>query len=151
MLRSIYQAIHQVKTNVLFGVSPQGNLSNNEQLYADVAKWCAESGYIDYICPQIYFGFDHTAHPFTETLTGWESLPRHDSVALYIGLALYKAGIPDDPYAGSGRGEWSARRDIIARQVQTLRASGAADGFVLFRYAHLNAAVQETEHLQALL
>lgn len=136
----------------LFGVSPTALTDScRNTAYADVATWMRQAGYVDYICPQIYFGFDNTNHPFAETLAMWESLPRHDEVALYIGLALYKSGISDDPYAGDGRAEWSTRQDIIARQLQALREGGAADGFVLFRYAHLSAAQQEMENLQALL
>ena len=53
MVKAAYQAAHEANENILFGISPQGNLRNNEKLYADVKTWCAEKGYIDYICPQI--------------------------------------------------------------------------------------------------
>ena len=70
---------------------------------------------------------------------------------LYGGLALYKAGLAEDPYAGSGCGEWAAHDDIIARQVTALRQT--TEGFVLFRYGCLTdpVAKQETEHLQTVL
>ena len=135
----------------VFGVSPSALIrSNRDTAYADVAVWMAGAGYIDYICPQIYFGFDNTAHPFPETLAEWESLPRREGVALYIGLALYKAGTVDT-YAGNGRTEWCEQDDIIARQVAAVRESGGADGFALFRYAHLTAAEQEMTNLLRIL
>lgn len=136
----------------LFGVSPAGNLAaNRTTAYANVALWMAQPGYIDYICPQLYTGFDHSTRPFTATLEEWTALPRREGVALYVGLALYKAGLADDPYAGTGAAEWSAHSDIIARQVTALRQS--ADGFVLFRYAYLTdpAATDEMKHLTDIL
>lgn len=135
----------------VFGISPSALISSvRDTAYADVAAWMAQAGYIDYICPQIYFGFENTAHPFTETLAAWKSLPRHEGVALYIGLSLYKAGAVDT-YAGDGCTEWCEHDDIIARQVATIRAGGAADGFALFRFAHLTAAQKEMTNLLRIL
>lgn len=135
----------------VFGVSPSALIASNRvSAYADVAAWMAQAGYIDYVCPQIYFGFGNTAHPFNEVLATWEDLPRREGVELYIGLALYKADAVDT-YAGDGHAEWCEHDDIIARQVTMLRASGAADGFALFRYAHLTAADKEMANLKTIL
>ena len=38
--------------------------SDYSTLYADVIKWSRNEGYIDYICPQIYFGFKNENQPF---------------------------------------------------------------------------------------
>lgn len=134
----------------VFGISPVGlpDKARGDH-YADVAAWMATSGYIDYICPQIYYGFTHERYPYDATLAAWCDLPRADGVALYIGLALYKTG-SDDPYAGSGRQEWMQNTNIVSRQIVALRAAGA-DGFALFRYAHLAADSAEVQHLQAVM
>ena len=121
----------------LFGVSPAADIDKNRTAaYADVTRWMAEAGYIDYICPQLYVGFRHEAKPFTALLTQWAHLPRRQGVKLYIGLALYKVGLEHDPYAGSGGAEWAQDADIIPRQIE--KAQEAADGYVLFRYGNLN-------------
>lgn len=134
-----------------FGISPVGLPDKaRDDHYADVAAWMTTAGYIDYICPQIYYGFAHERYPYETTLAAWCDLPRADGVALYIGLALYKTGLADDPYAGSGRQEWAQNEDIIARQVTALRAA-SADGFALFRYAHLAADSAEMRHLQDIM
>ncbi len=139
------------RTGKVFGISPVGLPDKAySDHYADVARWMATPGYIDYICPQIYYGFAHERYPFDTVLATWRDLPRADSVRLYIGLALYKAGIPDDPYAGSGRQEWAQSDDIIARQVAALRAADA-DGFALFRYAHLAEGSAAVRHLSDIL
>ncbi len=134
-----------------FGISPTAlPQTDRKKAYADTAMWLASPGYVDYLCPQIYFGFTHETHPFSQTLAVWTALPRHNEVALFIGLALYKSG-EADPLAGSGQDEWHTHSDIVARQVAAIRADSRADGFVLFRYAHLLSAVNETDNLQKML
>ena len=120
----------------VFGISPMALVHTcRDKAYADVERWLAQAGYVDYLCPQIYFGFEHTSHPFDETLAAWLAMPRHRGAKLYVGLALYKEGATD-PYAGDGRNEWCERDDIIPRQIAAVKTSGA-DGYVLFRYAQL--------------
>ena len=69
MVEEIYSAVKGVDKDILVGVSPQGNMENNyEYMYADVKKWCSEEGYIDYICPQIYFGYENSVKPYEDTL-----------------------------------------------------------------------------------
>lgn len=120
-----------------FGVSPAARLDYcRETLCADVALWMRQPGYIDYVCPQIYSGFQHSSRPFPAVLEEWLALPRHKGLAFYGGLAFYKAGLAEDKYAGNGKGEWAESHDILARQLQLLRQR-QADGFILFRYAQL--------------
>ena len=139
LVRSTYQIVHQKKGRV-FGVSPSHSIETNVELvYADVPLWMCQSGYVDYICPQIYFGFQHESAPFADEVKRWAGYERHSSVALYAGLALYKTGIDEDVYAGSGRAEWGTYADVMKRQVLLLRNQTAFGGFMLFRYAHLSA------------
>ena len=121
----------------LFGVSPAADIEKNRNVaFADVTRWMTETGYIDYICPQLYVGFRHETKPFTALLAGWAHLPRRQGVKLYIGLALYKVGLQHDPYAGTGGAEWAQDADIIPRQIEQTRE--VADGYVLFRYGNLD-------------
>lgn len=134
LVSGVYGLCHQ--RGRLFGVSPAADIEKNRtQLYADIPRWMRETGYIDYICPQLYVGFRHQTKPFDTLLDEWQSLPRRDGVALYVGLALYKVGLPHDPYAGSGADEWVTDPDVIPRQIEI--AQNQADGYVLFRYGNL--------------
>ncbi len=134
LVSGIYRLCHrQGKT---FGLSPAADIDRNHRVaYANVTRWMREPGYIDYICPQIYTGFQHQSHPFTTLLDAWTALPRRDDVALYVGLALYKVGLPHDPYAGTGRDEWATDPTILSRQMDL--ATDRTDGYVLFRYGNL--------------
>ena len=127
MIRSVYQAVHKTKNRVLFGVSPQGNLGNNEELYADVVKWCSESGFIDYICPQIYFSLDNPALTFEDALQDWLDMNKHESLLLYVGIPAYKAGTDAD------EGTWLDNDDIIKTELEITREKGC-DGFMLYSY-----------------
>lgn len=152
LISGVYGLAHQYGR--LFGVSPIGLIEKcRTSAYADTALWMSRPGYIDYICPQLYFGFANTAHPYPEALSAWLALPRRSGLKVYVGLALYKAGLEDDPYAGGGRQEWCTARDILARQAAAAQATGQTSGYVLFRYAQLTAAdgaaAEEYRNLQA--
>ena len=115
LISGIYQAIKNVKSDILFGISPDGNIENNyNSHYADVKKWLAEDGYIDYIMPQIYYGFQHDTKPFIKTINEWQNLI-HNDAKLMVALSLYKAGKPDT-YAGSAKNEWIDSNNIIKKQ-----------------------------------
>ncbi|MDD3193314.1 MAG: family 10 glycosylhydrolase [Oscillospiraceae bacterium] len=139
LIRDVYSAIKAADPSIRFGVSPQGNTSNNyNSQYIDVDKWLSNKGYVDYICPQIYFGFDNSSHPFTETVELWNNKIKVSGISLYIGLAPYKIGLTDS-WAGSGQNEWISGSSILARQVQSARDYKKYGGFALFRYASLFA------------
>ena len=64
LIRDAYSAIKAADASIRFGISPQGNDSNNyNSQYIDVDKWLSNKGYVDYICPQIYFGFNNSTSP----------------------------------------------------------------------------------------
>ena len=127
----VYQKIKEVNPKTVFGISPQGNLSNNDALGADVASWCSAKGYLDYICPQMYVNFENDALPFTETIETWKNLITEDSIAFYVGLAVYKAGSDADG------GTWEKSGDILSRQVMAGREIDC-DGFMFYSYDYLD-------------
>ncbi len=127
LIKSVYKAIHNIKANVVFGISPQGNFDNNKALFADVKTWCEEKGYIDYICPQIYFSLDNPALSFEDSLNEWLNLNMHKELKLYIGLAGYKGGSDED------EGTWLDNDDILKTQIQIVENANL-DGIMLYSY-----------------
>jgi len=139
LVRNVYAAIKTIDSSVAFGISPQGNMSNNYNTqYIDVAKWVTNSGYIDYIMPQIYFGFNNSGCPYVQTVAKWNNLITNKNIKLYIGLSPYKIGTVDN-YAGAGKNEWINNSDILSRQVSAARGNNRYGGFALFRYASVFA------------
>lgn len=136
LIFNIYQTIKTKDKNILFGISPDGNIENNYTThYADIKKWLKEDGYIDYIMPQIYYGFLHDKKPFIKTVNEWkESI--HNNTKLVIALSLYKAGV-EDYYAGSTKNEWVNNSNIIKKQIQVIRQIPKCNGFSFFRYDFL--------------
>lgn len=134
---TLVAAVHTVchgREDCTFGISPAYNIDNvRDNLYADVEEWARTEGYVDYLCPQLYFGFIHQSAPFEQLLTRWRTLPRHDSVALIIGLGMYKTGLSEDTYAGYGKTEWANGGDIIARQI-ALCKQYSLDGVALYSH-----------------
>lgn len=117
MVKDIYDTIKKVNSSLIFGISPQGNiLSNYDSQYADVRKWASETGYCDYIVPQIYFGFENESCPFKGTVDNWKSLNNNDKVNLIIGICTYKIG-NEDKWAGSGKNEW-INNEVVSKQVE---------------------------------
>ncbi len=133
MVSGLYRAVKDCRSTVLFGISPQGNRDNCAAMYADVQTWGTESGYVDYLCPQLYYPYEGTVMPFTETAQAWRTMVTAPEVALYGGLALYKAG--DDKVDG---GAWRAHDDMIRRQLYTLEECGFT-GFALYSSQYLTA------------
>ena len=123
---------------VVFGVSPAASAENTyKYLYADCRKWLAEEGYVDYLCPQLYTGFENTSSPFNTLVDTWMSYPRHSSVELYVGMALYKIGLKSDAYAGNGKTEWLKNNDIIKRETEYLRQKKIT-GLCFYSYSYFD-------------
>ena len=157
MVSSVYSAIKEINPNVQFGISPQSRVSTNyNNLYADVEKWSAEEGYVDYICPQIYFGFYNEIQPFTRTVKEWCS--RATSAKLYIGLPLYKAG-REDEFASADQdyaiNEFKDNSNIISRQIVYLNQMSTVKGYYIYSLSYLldnenEAVIKEVEGIKNL-
>lgn len=140
LVKDIYSGVQKVNDTCVFGISPAGNLNNlrsDLQYYVDVDTWVSNKGYVDYICPQIYWGFnDKTA--FDKVLNQWTELNQKRLVDLHIGIAVYRAGstITD---------EWKNGKDILKREVTYARETQKVDGFMFYRYDYFNKADTKTE------
>ena len=136
LIKEVSSTIRNTNPDATFGISPQARMDiNYNAQYADIEAW-ADAGYMDYVCPQIYFGFDHGSYPFDDLADDWAGEVKGTGVDLYIGLAVYKIGVADS-YAGSGSKEWINNDDILEQMVKYTRNMPECDGFVLYRYDSL--------------
>lgn len=153
LVSGVYKAIKSVNSNMEFGISPAGNLSNlrsNSSYFVDIDKWLSEEGYIDYIMPQLYWGFETkdssgniASYAYENNLKSWMNLTAKGNVKLYVGLNMANAGsnVPDK----NATSEWLRYNDVIARQVTTARATKKVTGFAYFRYDYFNKDVTQNE------
>ena len=134
LVSSLYSAVKKGNSSAIFGVSCQGSLYNNyNYMYADVKKWCAQSGFIDYIMPQIYYGFKNSAEPFEECVNTWNNLAYSGGIPLIVGITSAKLGL-EDKWAGEGRNEWITDEFILERQFLASRELSSYGGIGIYSY-----------------
>lgn len=137
LVKQVYEAIKKIDSEVLFGISPQGSMNNNyNSQYIDVQKWVQNKGYVDYLCPQIYYGFENQSNDFISAVESFSNLITEPSVDLYIGLSAYKIGT-EDKWAGAGAEEWINNNDMLKRQVEATRNFKNCSGTFIYRYDSL--------------
>ncbi|MFF3732250.1 glycoside hydrolase family 10 protein [Streptomyces sp. NPDC002476] len=129
LVRETGERIKKIKKNVRFGISPfavwrnaatdprgsatKAGVQTYDDLYADTRGW-VEKGWIDYICPQVYWNLGFAAADYAELVPWWNEVVRGTGVDLYIGEALYKAGDPGQPAAWQDPAELSRHLDFAA-------------------------------------
>lgn len=136
LVASVYRLCE--KYNKPFGISPSAHISqdktdkNYNENYADIALWLKEEGFVHYITPQLYFGYDYKAEAFRfdNLLELWKGIPKRDGVLIFIGIGAYKT---DEPTAADGE-EWQQKgKDLVLRQMQDCIDKGF-DGYSVFSY-----------------
>lgn len=108
LVENVYNSIQTYNTNndklVKFGISPFGiwmsggddgsntsiyALQSYKDQYADSKLW-VEEGWVDYILPQLYWEFEHTAAPFADLVDWWAELCAANDVDLIVGHGFYR-------------------------------------------------------------
>lgn len=155
LIAAVYQTVHAVRPSAVFGVSPVGplkNLRSEKSYFVDIDTWMSNTGYVDYVLPQIYFDFEQKTGSgvasdaaYATCLDSWLKLRQKTGgkVKLYIGLALYKCGT--NSWDGNAKPEWLRRSDILLREVQLARQSGQVSGFGIYAYQNFDDAAAQAE------
>ncbi len=88
MVKSLQTTIRQTRREVVFSISPQGNIENDENTqYADVKTWMA-NGWLDVMIPQIYYPTGTSYYYFNNRVKQWASLAKR--CALLVGYPIYR-------------------------------------------------------------
>lgn len=135
LVREMAARVRQVRPGTRFGISPFGvwrnaasdphgsdtraGVQTYDDLHADTRKWVRE-GWIDYICPQIYWNVGFAAADYAKLVPWWAAVTRGTGVRLYVGEALYKVGDPAQPAAWRDPAELS-RHLTLARKYPEVR------------------------------
>lgn len=138
LISGVYSGIKSENSDVVFGISPQGNIENDIKIGADVYSWGSTDGYCDYLCPQNYFSETNSALSYNTAVENWKDIVTNKNVKLYIGLGLYKAGSDDDD------GTWLDSDENIKNQIEFGRQQGA-DGFMFYSFDYLENEQTEKE------
>ena len=139
IVNRMIKRVHSIckEKNVSFGVSPDGNIENNyNKNYVDVKRWLSSDKYVDFIMPQLYYGFNNSSKPYIDTINEWKSLIKNKDIDFYIALAFYKVGEIDN-YAKEGKNEWIENNNIIMKEIVYSRNIDYYKGFCLYRYDNI--------------
>jgi len=156
--RAVARQNAKQNTNVRFGVSPFAiwmNASSSphgsdtrgsesyKTMYADTRRW-VKSGWLDYICPQIYWYRGFEIADYAKVLDWWAGVCEGTGVDLYIGLAAYREherSADDEHWKG----------EIVAQLQHNARVyPNIIKGSVFFRYNSLlgDLGVQISEYYE---
>lgn len=101
------------------------NLSSYNTQYADSKRW-VEEGWVDYICPQVYFAFEHSTAPYADVVDWWASIARGTGVDVYIGHAP----------SGASSGNWPV--DELYNQLRYNQKHPEIKGSVMYSASYLD-------------
>ena len=149
LIQQISHTVKQANPNIEFGVSPAGVWRNRsydpagsdtrgaqayDESYADTRLW-VQQGLLDYIAPQLYWPFARDAARYDVLAKWWADVVKPTNTRLYIGIALYKVGVPSkmepDWTRGNGVPELKKQLDLNEQLPQI-------QGTILFRENNLN-------------
>ena len=151
LVKTLGERIHAIDPGLSYGISPSGVWADKSSLpqgsnttggyesyyasYADSRKWVKE-GWIDYICPQIYWYIGHKSMDYAAVARWWADTVKGTGVSLYIGMADYLAGNsdPKSPWYGTAAIEQQLALNDTLPQVA---------GEVHFRYRLMAALYAE--------
>ena len=132
----------QENEDIILSISPAASVDKNyDNLYADIKYWL-DSGYADWIIPQLYFGFNYPMdeYKFEKLLKSWVNICESTETKLIIGLAPYKIGNDTDIETE----EWKSG-NIISKQAKA--SFKCTQGICLFSSSSLlgKSALQTKE------
>ena len=131
LVKAIDKKLDLIDDDLVFGISPAGNLQySRDSIFGDVETWVKEE-WVDYIAPQIYFGYTNTSRPFSSTLKQWSDVVKGTDVDLVVGLAAYKINQESN---NSDSKEWIEDHDILIKQIQESKEMSNYAGYALYSY-----------------
>lgn len=149
LVAQVSRTIKQLKPGVEFGVSPSGVWRNHshdaagsetrgaaayDESYADTRSW-VQLGLLDYIAPQLYWPFARDAARYDVLAKWWANVVKPTNTRLYIGVALYKVGLP-----AKNEPDWLINGGVqeLQKQLDLNESVPQIKGTILFREDYLN-------------
>ncbi len=130
LVSGLYSAIKAENKNVLFGISPAGNINNvRNACLLDIDTILANKGYVDYIMPQIYWGFEHPTQPYKTCLANWQALVKEPSIKFIVGLTASNIASPS--------GEFIKNKNVFKQYLAHAKSTEKFDGICIFSVATL--------------
>lgn len=135
LISGCFTAIKFTDADIIFSISPSASISDNyNRYYADVDAW-VNSSCVDYIIPQLYFGFEYPDGNFNfeNLLSEWQSIVQNTDTKLLIGLASYKINTQNEP----DRSEWANGIEVIKKQTEICMKNSEIWGHIYYSYSSM--------------
>ena len=146
LVEKIDRTLNRIDSRLWFGISPAGNLEySRDSIFGDVEKWVDEE-WVDYIAPQIYFGYTNKSRPYAATLQQWSDVVEGTDVQLIVGLGAYKI---NQDNGNSDDEEWIHDSQILIKQIQDAQDASNYAGYALYSYHSMFRA--EADDVQAVM
>ena len=140
LVKECYDAVKGADPDCRFGVSPFGIWRNSEEaggagtlgfeaydeLYCDAKAWVS-GGYVDFLCPQIYWQLSTAATPYDALVRWWNGVLGAGDVDLLVSHAAYRYE----------EGDWDDPAGEMKAQVEFARSQMAYRGSVFYGYDEL--------------
>ncbi len=154
LVKGIYSAVKETDPDCIFGISPGGYIDYLDEVhrwYVDYRTWMSEEGYIDYICPQLYWSFNSkNIFPYYDTLLRWVAEKKSDSVKVYVGVPVYKMNAKNNISESNQIMDTEWYNQFLLADMIRYGRQGGAEGFILFDYEDIADSRNATalEHLK---
>ena len=146
LVEKIDKTLNQIDDEIWFGISPAGNLEySRDSIFGDVETW-VEHEWVDYIAPQIYFGYTNKSRPYAATLDQWSEVVKGTDVELIVGLGAYKI---NQKNGNSDDEEWIEDTQILMKQIQDAKDTENYGGYALYSYHSMFRA--EADDVEAVM
>lgn len=144
LIQGIQEVVKFLNPDIRFGISPFAIWRNQSSdplgsetfgfesyssIFSDSRRWVLE-GWLDYVCPQIYWNIGFETADYSKVLAWWLDLCDGAGVDLYIGTAAYKEDGKDTKWNGE-----------IVRQLTYSRQFTGVSGHVFFRFGSINGTL----------
>lgn len=152
LVKEMGERVHKIDSEISYGISPAGVWANKKNMklgsdtngnetyfshFADSRTW-VKNGWIDYICPQIYWEIGNKNADYKTLALWWADVTKGTGVKLYIGMADYRA------CSTTANSVW-AGTTAIENQLDLNKTISEVAGEVHFRYGMMAEQSQIVE------
>ena len=112
------------------GSKTNGQNHYESYLYCDTKNWINHE-WIDYICPQSYWGFTHPVAGYADVMSWWNKVVEYKKVNLYSGMGIYMSENPGKNYS------WGYDSNESVNQILYASTLKNTDGTAFYNYNFL--------------
>ena len=94
------------------GSNTGGQEHYSSYLFCDTKKWVLNE-WIDYICPQTYWGFTHSTAGYANVLDWWVDVVKTTNVNLYTGMGIYMSTNYSSAYSWTVDNNYEASLQVL--------------------------------------